>query len=146
MTTFRDKFHDPRWLAKREEVLERAGGECEYCRTTEDLQVHVSYWEQGVEPWAYPLEAYRCLCRSHREMRTAIERDIKKEMARLGEDALDMLHQAIKRLAAISPNEQAFAADQLYAFSKTLPRYAKPDPAEPNRFDPDYEDLLDSFS
>lgn len=59
------KLRDPRWQKKRLEVFQRDGFTCQCCCSTEDtLHVHHMYYTRGVEPWEYPLAAFKTLCES----------------------------------------------------------------------------------
>jgi hypothetical protein len=75
---YAEKLKDPKWKAKREEILERDGHECVYCREDHEkypdyeivkgvLDVHHRFYRQGSEPWEYPQEALITLCRECHE-------------------------------------------------------------------------------
>ena len=59
------KLRDPRWLAKREEILERDNWKCSDCGRKKDditLQVHHIEYEKDIDPWDYPNENLITLC------------------------------------------------------------------------------------
>lgn len=61
--TYADKLKDPRWKAKRLEILEKNMFICADCYGDEPLlHVHHIYYESGLEPWEYSDEAYLPLC------------------------------------------------------------------------------------
>lgn len=55
-------LQDPRWKAKREEILERDGHKCTNCRCTSGLQVHHIVYEGDIAPWEYKDEDLITLC------------------------------------------------------------------------------------
>jgi 5-methylcytosine-specific restriction endonuclease McrA len=62
---YQKKMQDPRWIAKREEIIERDGKKCKNCgrdykKVT--LQVHHIEYKYGVDPWNYPNENLITLC------------------------------------------------------------------------------------
>ncbi len=118
MTTFRDKFHDPRWLDKRDAVLANAGGECENCGSTEELFVHISGFEAGLEPWEYPDEAYRCLCPTHRDQRGKAERDARRLFRAFDEDTLDAICDTLAYVADLPAPKRSVVAEELYVTAK----------------------------
>lgn len=51
------------WRAKRAEIIERCGGQCEYCGDEpERLNVHHRYYENGRKPWEYDAKTLEGLC------------------------------------------------------------------------------------
>lgn len=55
---------DPRWKAKRLEILERDGNMCTNCRTTSGLQVHHKVYENDIFPWESRDDDLITLCRN----------------------------------------------------------------------------------
>jgi hypothetical protein len=72
MSEYWKKLSDRRWQRKRLEILERAGFECESCgdaSNEKQLHIHHTYYEKGVEPWEYPDESLKCVCKEcHKHM------------------------------------------------------------------------------
>ena len=63
MSTYSEKFRDPRWQKKRLEVLESCAFECTDCGSRHNtLHVHHCYYEKGLDPWEYPSNALTVLC------------------------------------------------------------------------------------
>lgn len=69
--TYSQKLRDPRWYAKRQEILERDKHRCRYCQTGDEpedgweeleLQVHHLRYFKGKEPWDYDNEFLISLC------------------------------------------------------------------------------------
>lgn len=63
---YKTQLADPRWKAKREEILERDGFACRVCFSTKRLIVHhISYADS---PWEMPNESLITLCNAcHRK-------------------------------------------------------------------------------
>jgi len=58
-----EKLKDPRWLAKRIEILKRDDMTCQECNDkTKPLHIHHRNYEKGHEPWDYPNEMLLTLC------------------------------------------------------------------------------------
>lgn len=63
MSTYSNKLKDPRWQKMRLEILNRDGWKCRECAIeTETLHVHHNFYQQGKEPWDYPLDSLITLC------------------------------------------------------------------------------------
>lgn len=64
--TYKNQLADPRWIAKREEILERDGFACRICFSTKNLHVHhISYADSL---WEIPNESLITLCNTcHRK-------------------------------------------------------------------------------
>ena len=60
---FFEKYRDPRWQKKRLEVMERDDFCCCLCYKSDvTLNVHHSYYKNGLSPWEYPYESLYTLC------------------------------------------------------------------------------------
>jgi hypothetical protein len=90
--TYAEKLKNPKWQKKRLEVLEAFGFQCLECDSTEKtLHVHHLYYENGSEPWEYPLEAFEALCedchkkaeKSKKELKDAIKKLSSNEIPRV---------------------------------------------------------------
>lgn len=62
------KLRDPKWKARREEILNRDNHTCQWCGRTNNLQVHHKSYEKYpdgrmAEPWDYPDKTFITLCR-----------------------------------------------------------------------------------
>jgi hypothetical protein len=63
MSSYAEKFKDPRWQKKRLEIFERDRWACVRCKKKdEELQVHHRCYEKGKDPWDYPDEILITLC------------------------------------------------------------------------------------
>ena len=96
---YSDKLKDPRWQKMRLKVLERDDWCCQNCFDSENtLHVHHRYYEQGNDPWDYPLEALVTLCATchaeESESRPGAERTLLQALRKAGLDATDIEHLA----------------------------------------------------
>lgn len=61
---YAEKLRDPRWLARREEILVRDERTCRTCFSlTPPLDVHHLLYLPNREPWDYPDELLETRCR-----------------------------------------------------------------------------------
>ena len=85
------QLRDPRWKAKRLEVLERDGHKCTKCSSTDNLHVlHTSYI-QGRNAWEYELSYLTTLCRAcHKEEHPPVGTEA--SYVKMYTDRLDLLY------------------------------------------------------
>lgn len=63
MSTFWEKYKDPRWQRKRLVVMENANFCCEGCGSdSKTLNVHHKLYRRGHDPWDYSDSELMCLC------------------------------------------------------------------------------------
>lgn len=63
MSSYKEKFLDPRWQKKRLLILQRDNFSCCQCGDEKStLHVHHKYYTFGIEPWDYPNELIETLC------------------------------------------------------------------------------------
>lgn len=60
--TYQEQLNDPRWKAKRQEIIERDWGFCTKCMSSKNLQVHHLVYIDGKMAWEYPGNALTTLC------------------------------------------------------------------------------------
>ncbi len=61
--TYAEQLNDPRWKRKREKILTHADHRCQTCGVeNESLQVHHSYYRNGLMAWEYPDGSLVALC------------------------------------------------------------------------------------
>lgn len=75
MSTYSELLKDPRWIARRFEVIERANWCCEECGenlifSEESINVHHRHYRAGAKPWEYENADLMCLCRKCHELYT----------------------------------------------------------------------------
>lgn len=71
--TYADKLKDPRWIAKRDPILQRDRFTCRDCgKGFRSLDVHHCYYEPG-EPWDTDDELLLTLCRTCHNTRQEYE-------------------------------------------------------------------------
>ncbi len=61
--TYEEQLKDERWIAKRQEIIDRDWGYCTKCMSTKNLQVHHLYYAPNKMAWEYPGNALITLCR-----------------------------------------------------------------------------------
>ncbi len=63
MSTYSEKFKDPKWQKKRLKIMERDSFCCQRCFTDKaTLNVHHKYYQGDKDPWEYQDEALVTLC------------------------------------------------------------------------------------
>ena len=87
--TYSQKLRDPMWKAKRLQVIEARGKQCEECGSPSNLQVHHTYYEFGLEPWEYPDSALKCLCDPCHSRRHQLLDGIKLQLERIDNEDLE---------------------------------------------------------
>jgi hypothetical protein len=74
--SYAKKYADPRWRAKRTEILERDDHHCQGCMASDvTLHVHHRYYRWGNDPWDYPNDALVTLCEDCHEGETEVRSD-----------------------------------------------------------------------
>ena len=66
--TYAQKLKDPRWKARRLQILKSHNHKCAHCGATEHLEVHHLNYKKGREPWEYNDRELMCLCRKCHEL------------------------------------------------------------------------------
>jgi len=61
--TYTEQLADPRWIEKRNAIVERDGHECRECGARRRLEVHHTYYVPGRMAWEYPDDSLTTLCR-----------------------------------------------------------------------------------
>ncbi len=94
-----DKLRDIRWKRKAALVKQRAQNKCEDCgEKSGSLQAHHCWYTKGLEPWQYPLDAFRALCKNCHFTRGEIEFQFRAMMSRHPQTELLAMHKAIELL------------------------------------------------
>ncbi len=76
---YAEQLRDSRWIERSEQVKTDAGRRCEECgEDDKGLDVHHSYYQNGLMAWEYPDEALHCLCHECHEIRAQEERELLK--------------------------------------------------------------------
>jgi len=58
-----EQLKDPRWIRKRDKILNYADHRCQTCGEDALLQVHHSYYRDGLDAWEYPDGSLIALCK-----------------------------------------------------------------------------------
>ncbi len=97
--SYSEKLKDLRWKKKAALVKQRAQNKCEDCGSTKQpLHAHHCWYSYGLEPWQYPLDAFRCLCETCHSTRHDTEPHFRAIMARHTQTELVALRKAIEQL------------------------------------------------
>ena len=133
--TYSDKLQDLRWQDKRNLVKSNAEYRCQDCGASTNLEVHHCYYQYGREPWEYPLDSLRCLCRNCHEKRGKLETVIRAKFADLRFDELEIFKKLISK-SILAYNRVAFFEflnsignvdgdmDEKYDKMKTIKRFS----------------------
>lgn len=85
--TYLEKLQDPRWISRRCEVMQSRGGKCQECERDRHeagpLQVHHVTYLRNVQPWDYPDDLLRLICRECHFERQIQDEEAMVEFARL---------------------------------------------------------------
>lgn len=83
---YRDLLRQERWIKKRTKILARDGYKCTVCGSTEDLQVHHTfYYDYPTLPWRYPDVSLITLCeKCHHKWHCEHENEIRPRFNRSG--------------------------------------------------------------
>ncbi|MEM7049606.1 MAG: hypothetical protein AAF604_08105 [Acidobacteriota bacterium] len=124
MKTFAEKFKDPRWIEREEQVIRAAGGECQDCDAYEDLSVHINYFPKGVEPWELPDRALRVCCPDHRRTRRTAQTEIREHLSGYSTNGLEALVDGLEKASSLSEAEKSVFAERVHAAAKASHREA----------------------
>lgn len=94
--TYSEKLKDIRWIQKREIIKKRANNKCEDCGLGNgSLEIHHCYYQYGCEPWEYPSDSLRCLCRKCHQDRDLIEKTQRGLLAQLSQTEIESLNRLL---------------------------------------------------
>ncbi len=105
--TYSEKLRDTRWQLKADAVKRLAGFRCQDCGSRKLLQAHHCWYRYGLEPWQYPLDAFRCLCAACHKRRPEMEHRVRTLMARLSTEELMAVREGLDRLLRVSDRDHA---------------------------------------
>lgn len=92
------KLADDRWLRKAAAVKKRADYKCQDCGAAAPLETHHCYYapmRHGFEPWEYPLNSLRALCRPCHMARESAEIRMRSFLARLPHSQIEALRDGL---------------------------------------------------
>jgi hypothetical protein len=76
--TYSEKLKDPRWQRRRLEVLQYYNFFCDQCGDDKtELHVHHRVYIKGREPWDYPIQMLRAVCKPCHESLTKVDQALK---------------------------------------------------------------------
>jgi hypothetical protein len=105
--TYVEQLRDPRWLARRAEILDR-DGVCRGCRDEgPGLEVHHKRYSRGKLAWEYPPSDLVTLCRRCHERTTRLLDEARDILASLNVYELPIAIAALRAAAHAETDEQA---------------------------------------
>jgi hypothetical protein len=116
--TYSQKLKDARWQKKRNFILIRAHNRCEDCWSTDNLEIHHCYYMYGFEPWEYPFDSLRCLCRNCHEKRGLTEQILRGNLASLKTNELNSLIDLITSGLYWYPKEEMFSLLSSFSYDQ----------------------------
>jgi hypothetical protein len=93
--SYSNKLKDFRWQKKRKYILKRAKNKCEDCGSAINLEIHHCYYIYPFEPWEYPYDSLKCLCRDCHVKRGLTEQILRGHLALLKTKELESLRRLI---------------------------------------------------
>lgn len=117
--TYQEKLRDSRWQEKRKYILERADNKCEDCNSLVKLEIHHCYYIYGHEPWEYPFDALRCLCKECHKKRGNVEMLLRSHLAPLQTEELNSIVRLITQGLYWYPKEEMFALLRSFKHDQT---------------------------
>ena len=105
--TYRQKLRDPRWLKRRQQILDRDNSTCQLCDCKGGtLNVHHAHYITGREPWDYEDRYLKTLCDAcHVKWHESQNRLLMAASCLIGLDRFDWLVGFSKALAASLAND-----------------------------------------
>ena len=87
MSSYKEKFLDPRWQKKRLLILERDEWTCRLCgEISKTLHIHHKFYIFGVEPWDYSDDILETLCVDCHEIEWAYKQMFNNDVHSLLQD------------------------------------------------------------
>lgn len=112
--SYSEKLKDKRWQEKRKYVIDRANNQCEDCDSKLNLEIHHCYYLYGYEPWEYPYDALRCLCRECHKKRAQVEQILRGHLASLKTNELEAI------IKLISNGLYWYHRDEIFSLLKSF--------------------------
>ena len=127
MSSYFEKFKDPRWQKKRLEILNRDGWECKICGEREaQLQVHRTKYHK--EPWDASDEDLETLCEICHENITKKLKDIRSALNTIDMLVIERFHMLCgggEEMENVDPSD---IHKLIYILSSSKKAYLKLDP------------------
>lgn len=115
---YAEQLRDVRWQERAKGVKQAAGNRCEECGEDQKrLDVHHSYYQNGLMAWEYPDDALHCLCSDCHDIRAQEERELLKSVHSLTRWQLYELSKHI-RYTLQGSSENSFLTSTMPAFQR----------------------------
>lgn len=118
LRTYGEKLRDARWQKKRTHILKRAHHRCEDCNSKDNLEIHHCYYLYGFEPWEYPFDSLRSLCRECHEKRGLAEYILRGKIASLKTNELNSLIHLISTGLYWYPRKEIFKLLRSFTYNQ----------------------------
>lgn len=105
-TSYAEQLADPRWRAKRDQLLEKSSSECQDCGRVRPLQVHHTYYDSGRFAWDYPDDCFKLLCRDCHSLTTEAVKSLLYTMGKLDADQVIALTNALQNFFSERPQDK----------------------------------------
>jgi len=100
--------------------LKRAGYGCEDCKASSRvLDVHHCYYIFGLEPWQYPYDALKALCRECHQKRTEIEKVFRASLQSFTLSEIKILHESLSIIPSNYSKKNFFSFFETIAINHT---------------------------
>jgi len=93
--TYQEKLKDPRWLVKRDKLLQNRDEKCQLCGTSDKLTIHHGYYRPKGDPWDYEDESLWILCWTCHMRSQKILTDIHQKIGHINPGEYEDLKQEI---------------------------------------------------
>lgn len=124
---YNQELRDPKWKAKRTEIVNRDKKKCTKCKSVKELNVHHTYYTKGAKAWEYPNESLVTLCRScheklHKAESIITERNLLREQLFFLEEGEITIQVVVKKgkKHCIKEEFKYFTHDQKGLVTKTI--------------------------
>ena len=98
-SSYKEKLRDSRWTNKAKIIKARTNGKCEDCGILNSaLEAHHCWYRYGFEPWQYPLDAFRALCKGCHQNRAKIEHEARALFSSFTQTEIKKIHTALENL------------------------------------------------
>ncbi len=116
--TYQEQLLDPRWLNKREIILDRDGNQCQVCLSDKELHVHHKIYLTGRDAWDYLDEYLITLCGNCHALFHGVDRHSMKPW-KPKDDMLVIAQRTRQSIAALSELDRIIATKELEAKLKS---------------------------
>ncbi|WP_447786361.1 HNH endonuclease [Pseudomonas germanica] len=110
-TQYKTLLDDPRWKKKSELVKMLAGSKCQDCGKSGRLETHHCYYARmsdGFNPWEYPLNSLRALCKVCHVEREKVEMTFRAWSAEFTHKQIMMMMEGVSTIGCSMGHDKLF--------------------------------------